>query len=232
MNTLNVYTELDSLFDSRRATLESLLPSNETWEGVYAKQYKERKMDLFERKELGITQSIYEQAYDKRDLSLFTNIKPTQVLSKLLLLVLDSEQLVGKPIALNVVNITINLYPYDLDEDLVNELEKNIKQALVFKNELTFVSKPPTELDAKYFKNFDNVFKYDILIGKDSKTFMESLAKTPIKDMKFFVPDLYVKQPDNGIVCSPEELVESFSLVLAPALTLLCVRHSVYDYME
>ena len=110
MNTLNVYTELDSLFDSRRATLESLLPSNETREGVYAKQYKERKLDLFERKELGITQSIYEQAYDKRDLSLFTNIKPTQVLSKLLLLVLDSEQLVGKPIALNVVNITINLY--------------------------------------------------------------------------------------------------------------------------
>lgn len=232
MNQISVYTELSSLFDDKRAVLETMLPAGETWDGVFKTSYENRRIDIFEKPELGIYNDKYKELYSKRDILLFRNIRPTPLINRILTLVLDAEKLIGKPIAASKINITINLYPYVLDDELKGNLYNDIKSILPYNNSIDFVNRSPAQLTSSYLRNFSNVFKYDLLIGEDSKAFMESLPKTPMMNTRCFVPDLYVKEPESGIVSEPEEIIQRFSILTATVITLLPVNHAIYDYTE
>ena len=229
MRVISVYTELGCLYDERRAIIERLLPAGEKWETTFEKLYLDRRIDWFEKPEIGVTMEKYKAAMAARDITLFTSILPTSLLTRILTLILDVDQMIGKPINIGTVGFTINCHPYVLDADMKQELETSLLAVLPYNAEIVLVDKPNNQLTASYFRPFTHVFKYDIL-GEASEAFCKTLAESPIKDVKFFVPDLYAKDPETKTFAVPEEVIQKMGIMLSSALTLIPIRHQVYDY--
>lgn len=230
MNLVNIYTDLDSLWDTRRAVLESLFAEGIDWDKDFAPIYRRRKIDRFEREGLGFTQAQYEEAFDKRDLTLFERgVSPSSLLNKIFTVVLDIENYIGKPINIGTFNITVNIFPYVVPDELLAVLKQSIESAIVFNHEVTLVSVNTDKLTPDYFRPYTHVFKYDAL-GKNSQPLVNNLKDSPIPNTKFFIPDLFQKDPESGMVAEPEELIQKMGIFLSGAITLVPVRHQIYDY--
>lgn len=229
MSNITIYTDLDSLWDTRRAVLERLLPEGDTWDDHYAKQYADRRIDHFAKPELGITQEKYKTAYANRDISLFEKAFPSRLLPKILTIVLDVENFIGKPISIGEFKFTINIWPFVLDDELKSELESALSKSIVYNHSIFLTSVPKDRLNSTYFKPFTHVFKYDAM-GEDSKALLMSLQEAPIPGTKFFIPDIHQQDPGSGVYAEPEEIIHKMSVFLASAFTIIPVKHSVYDY--
>lgn len=220
------------MYDVKRAVIEKLLNPSVTFDEGFAKTYKERRIDIFNKPEIGVTQEAYAELYKNRDISIFMGkILPTPLLTSVLGIILDFDQLVGKPINLGTITHHVNIYPYELDDDLANSLTESLSAVLPYTHDIVLVKVPPKELVPSYFRKFDHVFKYDLL-GENSEEFCKSLPTNPIKDVKFHIPDLFMKEPGNDLQGSPKDVILKMSVVLAPFITLIPISHAVYDYKE
>ncbi len=228
---VNVYTELGCLYDERRAIIERLLPQGESWENTFEALYQERRIDWFEKPEIGVTMERYRKAMAERDITLFTAILPTSLMTRILTLVLDVDQMIGKPINIGKVGITVNCWPYELDDEMKVDLEESLKAVVPYEADFTFIFVPDNKVTASFFRPYTHVFKYNLL-GEGGKAFVETIADNPIKDVKFYVPDLYARNPETDIFAEPEEVIQKMGVMLAPALSLFPVRHQVYDYRQ
>lgn len=229
MSNVVIYTDMDSLWDTRRAVMEQMLPETEDWEEHYGKLYKERRLDYFAKPELGITQEGYETAFEQRDLSIFEKAFPSRLLPKVLSIIMDVENFVGKPINVGTFQFTVNLWPFVIPDDLRETISTVLSQSIIYNHTIRLISVPYDRQDALFFKPFTHAFKYDVL-GKNGKALMESLVKHPIPGTKFFVPDICQKEPDGKYAADPEEIIQKMSVFLASAITLIPMRHDVYDY--
>ena len=239
---IRVYLELDSLWDVRRCIVQKLLTrdiegdeakkesGDALWDMHYAKSYKERRIDNFENKSLGITQEMYEEAYKNRSVSDFLAYYPSNLPGHLLKTIIDIEQMAEQPIELRSIALTINTWPYVLDEEMHDLLVDTLNRRFSKKYELNLVYGDPKEFTATFYRQFQYVFKYDILT-RDYEWFMRSLASCPIPGTTFLVPSIYHKL-DTALTGTPDQVIFFLSVPLAPAVKLVPVATHIYDYAE
>lgn len=226
----NVYTDLDCLVDMRRSILQKLIGENKDFEKTFP-NFKKRVIDNFAKPGLNFTNDDYERAYSERGLIDLIGIKPTPLMFKLLVMILNIDKLVGKPINVNKVNLTINLNHYDgFDDELKQELLNTLKNNMRFNHEVTFVNIREVNQLPSYFNQFTHVFKYDLLLNKAYKPFFDRLAEEPIPNTKFIVPALYFKE-NKYIEASPEELIMASSTLLLPNIVLIPWDINLYNYI-
>lgn len=242
--TLNVYTELDSVYDSRRGILQHLMvpegkdpdevrkaKADNLWDMHIADNYKKRTMDRFEHPLFGINKAKFEEAFAQRGLSHWMMYYPSNVMYRLLKNVLEMEGLEDKPISIKGIDLFVNVYPYPFDDQLKQSFISFCKT--IFKGivNVKVLDINPAEATAHFYKQFDYVFKYDVLMGKESKALMDSLKANPIPNTTFVVPDIEIKETEHFEGTVYDRLF-ALSIALAPAFKLIPARHNLYDYAE
>jgi hypothetical protein len=241
--SLTIYTELDSIYDPRQAILSWLATegisditlrkaeADRKWGLFFEKNYRNRRLETYEFPDFGITREKFEKAYAARSLSQWALYRPSNVLKKLLKTVFEIEQLEDTPLGIKGVTLYLNYFPYQLDPDLQAKLTDYVNQGLRGIVEIKLVNSNPVEQTTSYYKQFHYVLKYDILLGKDSKAFTESLATHPIPEVAFFVPDVFLSSPE-GLDKPPADILFGLSLAAAASARLIPISHDFYDYRD
>lgn len=238
---LEVYTELDSLFDSKRAMIQHLMvpelidneglkqKADTLWDLHIAKNYKERRLDTFDFPNFGINREKFDALYDKRHLGHWSVYYPTPLIRKIVKLIVELEGIANKPLEVSSMNIVVNTFPYILDDELQDELVNQLQTALKGLGRVKLTHTDPAKHDANYYSRYNYVFKYDLLSSKDSKLFSETVAQRPIPDVTFIIPDILLN--DTGEFKGPVvDIIFAMSMPLIATLKLVPVSHDVYDY--
>jgi hypothetical protein len=86
----------------------------------------------------------------------------------------------------------------------------------------------PSTMTSTYYRQFDYVFKYDILSGP-YEWFRRSLETKPIPEVTFFVPDLFAEDvPD--IEATPQSLLFACSISVSVIWKMVPIEHNAFDY--
>jgi hypothetical protein len=240
---LEVYTEIDCIYDPRRGLLSLLMTpditddakrkeeGNRLWDLHIADNYKERQLDYFSYPFFNIDREKYEAVWKKRSLSDWLMYYPSNFYNDFIRTVVQLEQLDEKPVSIKTVNLNVNTFPYDFDQSMLDDFVLHCKAAFKGLVSVKTFKSDPAKMDALYYKQFRYVFKYDSLIGEDSRLLMESLSKNPIPGTAFVVPDILAKKLDT-FTGSVSDLIFSMSMSLGTAITLVPIKHQFFDYSE
>lgn len=237
---LTAYTELDSIYDYRRGLLQHLMTLDITddakrkaegdrlWGLFVEKNYKERRMDTFNYPQFGITREVFDKLYKERNLSHWLMYYPSNFYNDFIKVIIDQETMTEKPLAIKGVTLHVNIFPYAFDEAMKKDFLAHCKGAFAGLVDVKLSSSDPATHTSAYYKQFNYVFKYDFLIGEDSKTFMESLPQCPTPDTLYILPNVLLKETE-GIQGAPEDIIFAMSMSAGPALTMVPVKHEFYD---
>lgn len=241
MAEITCYTNLDSLFDSRRGILTKVaLESGNTkfnWENNMETIYQRRRYDYFNQPELGITQEKYEARYAARTIDDFADetqcyFFPSNLIRNMFKLVREVEFGVGQILSVTTFSLTVNLYPYTLSQSLLDELASTIRGALAFNISLSFVNTPYDLITPAVLSNYQYVFIYDFLIGKDYKVYWENYGKASNSNTRFFVPDVlvYKELPEEMRREEPIETISKMNVTQGGKITWVPCPKTIYDY--
>lgn len=243
MSTITCFTNIDALFDSRRGILTKVaLESGNSkfdWKRNMEAIYKRRRYDYFNQPELGITQSAYEARYDKRTMDDFADEQtcyffPTKLIRNMFRMIREVEFGVGQVLSAASFSLTVNVYPYTLSEELLTELSSVIKGAIPFNISLSFVDIEYKKLLPSVLNNYQYLFIYDFLIGKDYKAYWEAYAVAGNSPARFFVPDVLVYQelPEEMRREEPIETIGKMNVTQGGKITLVPCSKTIFDYSE
>ena len=242
---IGAYTEVDCLFDVRRAILSLMVTDNMAdkgdklrkvegdalWDIHFAKNYKERRLDLFEYPALGINREKFQARYDQRTVSDWLFMYPTNLRDRIVKAILEQEQLVDRPINISGIDLYVNTFPYAFDEEMLANLQAYCNTAFKGFVKVKLVNYDSKQMTTLFYKQFNYVFKYDLLMSERYKAFMDSLAVTPIPETCMIVPDLLIEETSE--LCGPiADRIQAVLMMIAPAVKLISIDHSFYDYAE
>lgn len=254
--TINAYADLDSLFDYRRMLVQKFitagmagLPENPTddeiadhnerrrlegdklWELYIAKNYKERRMDTFDYPFFGFNRDKFRALFKERSLKDWAfGWYPTNFMNQFVKVVIDQEQLTEAPLAIKGVMLHINTFPYEFDEETRQELIDHCKTRFSGRVDVRVIHADPRPATVSFYKQFDYVFKYDLLLSEDYKPLFKSIGSPAIPGTTFLVPDLLVKEVEDfeGEI---GDRIFACSLATAFAFKIIPINRAFYDYV-
>ena len=243
-DTLTIYSEIGSFFDLRRGILTHLARENGhpnfKWE-QFENVYKERRMDYFNRPDLGITNEGYSDRYDKMTIDDWADenecyFYPTNLPSELPQIVRGIEFGSVSTIMLDKMKMVVNLYPFEFSDALESELHNTLAAAFKIPIAISFINRPYEQLTAPYLNNYDYVFKYDLLISSRSMSWFKSFTDIKRGGTKYIVPSLLAKNYSEDAeealkTVSVEDHIRKCSAVLGGAVIFIPVDKSLYQYI-
>lgn len=239
---IKLYAELDTLFDYRRGLLQWLMTEgiedddkrkaegDRLWDLHIAKIYKERRMDVFDFPGFKLD-AKFKELYKKRSISNWLMYYPTNFGKEAIKTILDLEGFTDKPIDVKGITLFLNIAPYELDEEAKEELIEHCTRMFKGLVRVSLVDQDTKYMDASYYSRFNYVYRYDILSGENTETFMKSLKDTPIPEVTFIVPDLLIKEVDT-LTGDVADRIFALSIVVAPSMKLIPISHSFFDCSE
>ena len=244
-NTLDIYSELNSFFDIRRGIITHLARENGfldfKWE-QFDSIYQKRKMDYFNRPSIGITPEGYAERYDRRSIDDWADSNecyfyPTNLASEMFQLVRGIEFGSTQTIMVEKMNLTINCFPFILSNELKAELIVSLQSTFKFPVGIKIVYLPYEKLTAPYLNMFDYVFKYDLLIDKNSKAWFETVGELNRYGTKYIVPDLLAKNynPESAGVLKTvnvDDHIRKCSAVLGGSVIFIPAKRMAEMEME
>jgi hypothetical protein len=253
---IQCYTEVDSIYDARRGITQKWLvrdlikpdtdqmsddeyaeyvknlryQGDALWEKYAQSNYKERRMDRFEYPGLTFDRAQFRELYKERSLADFKfGYYKTKFTQNFLKTIIDMELLTETPIMFNKIVLHVNIFPYVMDEPMRQELIDHLQLRFGGKVEVKTINSRSTTHDVSFYKQFDYVMKYDLLLGEDSKTLSESVGSIPIPGTTFIIPDILVRESDE-LTGEIADRIFSSMLQLAPVFRVMPIHHSFYDY--
>lgn len=236
-----VYLTLDSLFDYRQGLIcklitdasepleNRLVTAANLWVKHLEKRYDGRRMDDYTFPALNLTNEKFQEAYENRSLDDFKFYTPSNISKILLQSVMQVETNYDQLTSIRSFNLTINMFPYVLDEELQQILKDSINQRFRGRHEITLIYKDDRKATPSFYRSFDYVFKYDLLLSKDYKSFFDNLKKEPIPDVVFFVPAILFKN-EEYITGKPEQVIEAFATTTVNQIALVPIPPVGYDH--
>lgn len=210
MSTLRVYSDIDSLFDTRRGILTHLAKKTKpdfTWD-LFEPIYSDRRMDYFNRPSLGITQEGFEELWAKRSTDDWADDNecyffPTNLLDEMLQIVRGIEFGSRQTIMVSKFQISINCYPFKFSDELADQLLEHIYGAFKLPVEVKLVDVPYDLQTAPYLNDYNYVFRYGHLLRPEFKRWHETLPNVVNPGTVYVVPELLAKEFSEGIDVDP-----------------------------
>lgn len=237
---INVYIPLDSLFDYRQGLVTKLITNEQDslakrlvdglnlWEEHFAKAYTERTMDDYDVPALGLTNAKFKEAYEQRDVNDFRFYSPSNLSKALLSVVMALEMEYDRLPDIRAFKLTVNTFPYELDDELSEVLLESLNVRFGGKHEITLMSRDDRKATPSYYRSFTHVFKYDLLLG-DYKPFWDNLRKEVIPDVVFFVPSLFLRR-EEYVTGKPGDVIEAQAITIVNQIAIVPVPAATYDY--
>lgn len=240
-DVLRLYTEIDSLFDSKRGLVQKkicggiddletdlankLKESDVVFSKVFLDKYKKRQHHLFNVPEYGITPGWFIEAYKNRSIEDFDYYYPTPLCDGLFKIAMALEVSASGGFDFNEVVLDVNIYPYAFNEAekelIISSLSDKFKGSI----KINILSVNSTTLTSSFYGEYNTVFKADLL--HDNLKFAESLQSNPIPKTKFIVPAIHYKQTEfKG---NPEQALKLFALTSSPVMSLVVRDKGLYD---
>lgn len=241
---IRIYTDLDSLWDTRRMILTKLAREAGKpfdWDRNFAAVYKQRKYDIFEYPDFGFSEEAYWKRFEARTSEDWVNeqevfAQPSRLIYNLFKIVRELEFGVGKLLGVDRFELTINTFPYVLSEEQRRELDQVIAGTTSWDFDRQFVSIPHAELTPVYLGQYKYVFKYNLFVGRnETKAFWDRYYQTPPGQTSYIVPDVLAKKselPDGMDKESAQSLVSKLNLCQAGFVTWIAVDKAYFDYIE
>lgn len=252
---LNAYADVDSLFDYRRALIQKFITSNmykpegpvsdeeadlindrrklegdKLWDLYIAKDYLNRRMDTFEYPFFNMKKGDFTKLFKERSIKDWVfGYYPTNFMNLFLKVIIDHEQLTEAPIGIKTVVLHINTFPYEFDEELNDSLLAHCRSRFSGRVDVKIISADIRSATVNFYKQYDYVFKYDLMLNPDYKPLFDSISKPPIPNTTFLVPDILVMENDDfeGAV---GDLIFASSLSVAAVFKIVPIDRSFYDY--
>lgn len=148
----NVLIELDALLDTMAGTVRKLYPDIVD-DLLKNKDYRLRVDDNLADIDPRIDGFAFANAYSKRDVETLDNSFSNLMIGYVRKLLMDLELIIqGNNPVIRAVNIHINIYPYDLDEERAELIALAISAALGLREKATIVNLTPKEIDSDFIK--------------------------------------------------------------------------------
>ncbi|QYN80117.1 hypothetical protein PQD71_gp209 [Kosakonia phage Kc263] len=245
MNSIMCFTDMDSLFDARRGIITKVaLESGNTkfdWDRNFAEVYKRRRFDFFNQPELGVTHAAYRTRFAKRSIADFEDdtqvfIRPSKLIKNLFSIAREIEFGVGQMISAGTFSLTVNLFPYELSDDMLQELNSVIRGAVPFNISLSFVSIPHEEILPAVLHSYHYVFLYGFLNSPDYKTYWDNYVTSQQTNTRFIVPDVLAKSEEElPPEMKSEELINligKLNVTQGGKITWVPYPKTIFDYVE
>lgn len=196
-NQVRVYVGVDELIDVRYNILSQIAPNIASM--VLGDWYHTRTIDKFGRPGTELTDERYEEAYRNRTVAALKGAMMTQLPLYMVNLISKYTLTQGKPLLASSIKVTVNIYPYDIED----EYQATLGQAIRFyTNDLAdveLVSIPTDQLTVKMIQDmFDVVFMYDfnnwLMMHKDE------FERTQAVETVLITPRLMLAQADREII--------------------------------
>lgn len=239
---INLYTELDSLWDTRRMILIHLAREHGRkdfdWNKHFAEVYKQRKYDIFDYPEFGFSEKSYLERYAKRVKEDWSSpfeyfAVPTRLIDNMFQIVRELEFGIGKMLSMSNFNVTVNTWPYKLNDNEILALKEAISGAVKFHIDISLVFVEPEELSASFLHGFHYVFKYNYLTSPDMKKYWETFDRVQSTNTKFIVPAILAKKwtmPEELAKETPLDLISKVNASLGGKVTFIPVDKAIFDY--
>lgn len=238
---ITIYTELGAIFDERRMILSKMAREAGNhkfdWQQNFQRVYQERRYDVFDYPEFGFSPEKYQERFDQRTKEDFgTQVEnflfPTRLCRDMFAVVREYEFGVGKLLQVETFRVTVNYWPYDLNEYELEELHAAIKGTVHFNFDLELITKAPNDLTPHYLHGFRYIFKYDYLTSKKMERYWSLYGIAALSNARFVVPDVFSVKPTlpEGMEAeTPKELIEKLNAVQGGKVTWIPCDKRIYD---
>lgn len=239
---LKILVELDSLFDYRRGLIQWLATEgiedpierkakgDGLWDDHFKKAYDNRRLDIFDFQGHKLNDK-YQELLPNRSYEHWLMYYPTNLSTDLLKTVFDIEGFDERPVDLRTITMYVNTNQYDLTQELKDELIQNCTNLFKGLVIVKLIDQDNSVVTSSFYSHFDYVFRYDILSGRDTEVFMNSLKEHPIPETCFLVPNILVKEIED-IKGNVDDRIFAWSVTVAPSIKIIPVNHKLYDYIE
>lgn len=253
-----IYVDLDALYDYRRGLLQCLLTEkefppvpgqtakeevayanlrkskgDELWEKYISRNYRERRFDTFSYPGLDIDQDKFKAIFAKRSVEHWATgmFYPTALTKRLFSCVMDIENIAERPIEIASIKLFVNTFPYQFDKELTEVLKESLRVNFKGMFEIKTIHSDQSLQDASFYGQYNHVFRYNLLLDETSKSLMDTFTAKPIPDTSFIVPDIQLFGQTTFEGDTKDWMLAAF-ISLGPALKLLPIEHSLYDYLD
>lgn len=247
MSILTIYTDLDSIFDTRRGIIIHTARENgnpdfkwESFEGVY----KQRRYDIFERPELSLTDEKYKERFKNRSIDDWADENecyffPSSILNMMGSIVRSIEYGEQQTIFASTFDLTVNLYPFILSDELKEQLLDRIQGSFKFRVDVSFVYLENEQQTATYLNGFNYVFRYGHFLNPDLKKWAETYPESPFTGTKYIVPNVLAKTFDENDELlevirneDPSELISKCSFIQGGRVQFVPIDKDIFDYIN
>lgn len=180
---LNIYTDLDSLLDTRLSVAQELA-FIQTGEYVKQGKYFKRTHD-----QIGIIpQDVFKLYYSERHKHHLGNAMPTYIVQLVtedyMRSLLESEKLLGR----NDLTLYINIWPYELEDEELTNLKGMFANDTTLFN-IVYMNVPNHKLNADWVaKNINSMYKYDLLEWFEIQTYKGKVGPTTLLNLSAYFP--------------------------------------------
>lgn len=240
-----MFTNVGSLFDERRGIITKVAIENGNknfdWDRNFAQIYARRRYDYFHQPELGITQEKYLERFAKRSIEDFADhtqayIRPSKLINNMFKIAREIEFGVGQMLSVSTFSLTVNIYPYVIEGELLDELASVIRGAVPFNISLSFVDFPYEKITPTVLHSYQYVFLYDFLCTPHYEVYWKEYARAPNSNVKFIIPDVLAKSPEELPEEmrreEPIELLGKMNATQGGKITWVPYPKTIFDYKE
>lgn len=240
---LDVYADAEAFFDYRRGLLQCLITEHITdpeqrkaegdrlWALYIERNYRERKFDTYNYTHIGIDADRFKDIFNRRGLEHWGTgmYYPTKLIKNMIARIIDIEGLTDKPMDIKEVRLYVNTFPYQFSPEHTAELIECIRYGLKGLVKVQAIYSDPSTHDAKFYGQYNYVFRYNLLLDESFTALSETFMGNPIPDTNFVIPDVLVR-PNETFAGPHKDWMMASLLMMAPAIKLLPIEHSLYDY--
>lgn len=185
-----LYTDLDSLMDTRMGVISQLSPESAV-ELVSSEEYWNRERDDWETLTKGqVTQEAFKEAWEKRDVTTLQSSVVTQLFLVINQVFGDHHLIRMEGLIDAGLRLEVNIHPYELTPVEVQVLEGVLKEYCFEGLLVTFISKPLEEITPEFlFERYSGALIYEF--PKWLKRHAWELGRLKGRDFNMIVPRLF-----------------------------------------
>lgn len=225
---VGVYCEIDTLLDTRLATLYEVHP--DLVPKVLSEKYIERHRDEF----LPITDEQFSFLYENRNAETLAHALPTMAVRMAKEMCLKLMRDAASSPHLSGTALTINIYPYKLTEDEITYLIATFAKSMSGYIDVRVIDKSPEELTPAYCnQNFGGMFMYDCSKWLDAHAKNDSFRTNPMTGVTLFIPMIRfgpkaTQEQLNLLKQSPYNEFRLFEIQASPIITINCLNTAMF----
>lgn len=215
---LRIFTSLDSLFDTKLVVLKRIITEDKITDFI-ENTYKSLRLFNFDLPKYEITNDMYFKEWEKRDNKVLAEAELTNLRIRLANIAASTfkyrefDEKVGIP----DMTLTVNIYPYQLDEKLMGMVRGLILDRQVFPCSVEFVNVPGEKLGISEYSYYDIVIDQNLYLDKkQSRTFSLNLTNVCSQDTNYIIPRVALKNLENGEFLDPTYSIYIIGLLMGP----------------